>query len=81
MEDKYIISAFIVVAIIAAIFVFRSLNVSFFGLKLKGENGIRRNKLDIDGKHNKVKMGSNANKTPADNTAKVRGEDHDVEMM
>ncbi|OOQ58538.1 hypothetical protein [Mucilaginibacter pedocola] len=80
MEYKNIIYGLLVLALVLAIIFKDKVKASFMGMKLNAENGSRRNKLDIDGKNNKVKQGSGSSKTPANNTAKVRGEDHDVEQ-
>ncbi len=80
MDYKYIISGLLVAAIILAIIFKDKVKASFMGMKLNAENGSRRSHADVDGKGNKVTQGSNLSKTPANNSAKVRGEDNEVEQ-
>lgn len=79
-QYQYIIYGILGIAVILAIFAFTKLDISFFGFKLKGDKNTRRNNADVDGTGNTIKMSSNSSTTPADNTAKVRGDENDLEM-
>ena len=82
MEDKYKYIAygiFAIVVILAIIFKDK-VKASIGGVKFGAENNTRRNHADVAGKGNKVRQGSNSNKTPANNTTKMRGEENELDQ-